>query len=122
MLRAISALAFVVGARHAIQPQANARQRRAQLVGAIGDQQLVRAHQLFDALGRFIEAFRERRDFIATFHLHARREIAGAELQHARLQSREARGDATRDRIGQQRKRRARWTDRRTPMCRPCQR
>ena len=103
ILRASSAVTVRIGAGHTLDAQADPRQRRAQFVRAVGEQQLVRTHQLFDALRGFVEAPRERRHFVAALHLHARREVAGAELQHAGLQPREARGDAARDRIRQQR-------------------
>ena len=57
MLRWISSLKAGDASRiHQLQPHADARQRRAQLVRRIGQQRLVRLEQRFHPLGRMVEA------------------------------------------------------------------
>ena len=57
MLRAISRCAGSAGASlQQLQRHPHARQRRAQLVGRVGQQRLVRRTSAFDALGRAVEA------------------------------------------------------------------
>ena len=63
----------------------DARQGRAQLVAAIGEQQPVGGHQLLDALGGAVEAFGQGGDLVAALDLDPCAEIA-AELLDAGLQ------------------------------------
>ena len=86
-----------------LQPQADARERGAQLMRGIGQQQLVRADQLLDARRGLVEACGEPRDLVAALDLDARLEIAGAEQFDTRLQALQPARDAARDRKGGER-------------------
>ena len=79
---------------------ADARQRRAQLVAAVGEQQAMRGDQLLDAPGRAVEALGQRRHLVAALDLHARAEIAAAQLVDAGLQPLEAAAEPAHHGIG----------------------
>ena len=75
-------LAFALGIGRLLEQlhaEADARQRRPQLVRCIGEQQFVGGHQLLDALGGAIETFRQAGHLILAFHGDAGAEIAAAE-------------------------------------------
>ena len=74
--------------------EADARQRRAQLVPGVGEQQLVGLDQLLDAGGGAVEAVGEPRDLVIAFDLDAGRKIAGAKLLDAALKPFETAGQA----------------------------
>ena len=69
-----------------LQPEPDARQRRAQFMRSVGEQQPVRTDELLDTCRGAIEALRQPRHLIAAFDLGARGEIASAERIDRRLQ------------------------------------
>jgi len=69
---------------------ADARERRAQLVAAIGEQQAMRGDQLLDAPGRAVEAFGQCRHLVAPLDLNACAEIAAAQPVDTGLQALDA--------------------------------
>ena len=83
-----------------LDAEADARERRAQLVRGVGEQHAVRADQLLDARGRAVEALGEPRHLVAALDLDARREVAGAERLDAGLQPLEPARQAAHHRIG----------------------
>ena len=85
---------------HEGERHVDAGERGAQLVRAIGEQHLVRAHELVDAAGGVVEARRERGDLVLAFDRDARREIALSEPLDPGLEPLEPAGEAPRDRIG----------------------
>ncbi len=87
-------------AAQALEAEPDARERGAQLVRAVGEQQLVRLDQLLDALGGPVEAARKRRDLVAPLDGHARGEVALTELLDTALQTLEAARQPPRDRVG----------------------
>ena len=78
----------------------DAGERRAQLVAAVGEQQAVGGDQLLDALGRAVEARGQCRHLVAALDLHARAEIAAAQLLDAGLQPLEPPAEPAHHRIG----------------------
>ena len=73
-------------AAHQLQPHADARQRRAQLVRGIRQQRFVRLHQGLDAAGRSVELARQVGHLVAPLGGHAHAQVAFAETLHAALQ------------------------------------
>ena len=73
---------------------ADAGERRAQLVAAVGEQQAVGGDQLLDALGRAVEARGQRRHLVAALDLHARAEIAASRAARRRPSAARAGGRA----------------------------
>ena len=71
---------------HQLQPHADARERRAQLVRGIGQQRFVRAHQGFNARGGGVELARQLGHFVIALHGNAGRQVALAKALHAALQ------------------------------------
>ena len=71
---------------HQLQPHADARQRRAQLVRRIGQQRLVRLEQRLHAFGRVVEALGEEGQLVRARLLDARRQVALAPALHALAQ------------------------------------
>ena len=61
------------------EAEPDARQRRAQLVGRIGEQHFVGIDQALDTGGGLIEALRQLRDLVAALDLDAGVQIARAE-------------------------------------------
>ena len=82
-----------------------ARQRRAQFVRRVGQQQPVRADQFFDPGSGAIEARGEPSDLVASFDGDPGREVPGPERFDARLQALDAPGQAAHHRIGKNRDR-----------------
>src|SRR5262245_3828103 len=68
-------------------------------MAAVGEQHAMSGDQLFDALGRTVEALRQRRDLVATLDSHARAEVV-AELLDAGLQALEPPTKPAHDGIG----------------------
>ena len=88
-----------------LEPEAEARQRRAQLVRRVGEQHAMGADQLLDAGGGAVEARGEARHLVAALDLDARGELAGAERLDAGLQPLEPARQAAHHRIGADRDR-----------------
>ena len=82
-----------------------ARERRPQLVRAVGEQHLVRLDQLLDTGGGRVEALGQRRHLVLAFDLHAGGEIAAAKLLDPGLEPLEPAREPARDRPGADRNR-----------------
>ena len=85
---------------HQLDAEADAGQGRAQLMGGIGQQHLVRRDELLDAGGGAVEALRQPRHLILALDLDARRQLAGPEQFDASLQPLQSAREPARERIG----------------------
>src|ERR1700704_4613656 len=86
-----------------LETEPDARQRRPQLMRRIGEQHLVRVDQALDASGGLVEALGEPRDFVATFDLDPRAQVAGPEGLDAVLQPFEPSGESSHHGTGAER-------------------
>src|SRR5262249_49074745 len=94
-------LRFAFGMRRGqLEPEPDPRKRRSELMGRIGEQHLVSAHQAFDARGGLIKASSQAGNLVAALDLDARGEIAGAKRFHAALQPLEPSCEPSYDRAG----------------------
>ena len=95
----------VAGLRIELDREPQPRQRRAQFVRGMREQQPVGIDQLLDARGGAVEGVRQPRDLVTAFDLDAGREIAGAERLDAGLQALEPARQPAHHRIGADRDR-----------------
>ena len=86
-----------------LDAQAQARQRRAQLVRRVGEQEPVGADELLDPRRRAVEARGEPRHLVASADRDPGREVAGAERLDTLLQPLDPLGQPARHRIGENR-------------------
>ena len=95
-----------------LQPHAQARKRRTQLVGRIGEQRflrfqqsITRLHQRLQSLRGIVEALRQKCGFIITLHRRAHAQIAVTPGLDASLQILQSPGQTPDHRVGSQRDR-----------------